>query len=261
HLHSNLVHEETKPMTEKPYGLICPISKACEMLEPRWTVQILTELWNGSTRFNEIRRGVGHISPGLLSKRLRELEINGLVERVEDTATGHVDYIRTQKAIDLEPALNALAVWAQRNIEANAMLCDSDASALMWGLRRKVVVDEFPLRRVVIRFHLKDAKPPMDKYWMMVQPGAEVELCISDPGFDVDIYVETSVRSLGGVFNGRTTYAREIDSGALFLSGDARLARTIDRWLERCEYAEIDGILTLPREAKAADKGPVAAAI
>jgi DNA-binding HxlR family transcriptional regulator len=240
-------------MRGKPYGLICPISKACEILEPRWTIQILTELWNGSTRFNEIRRGVGHISPGRLSKRLREMEISGLVERVEDRATGHIDYIRTQKAIDLEPALNALAVWAQRHIEANAMLRDGDASMLMWSLRRKVMVDEMPRRRVVIRFHLKDAKPPMDKYWMLVQPGAEVELCIDDPGFDVDVFVETSVRSLGGVFSGRTTYAREIESGALFLSGDARLARTIDRWLDRCEYAGVDGVLTFPLETEVAE--------
>lgn len=233
-------------MKGRPYGLICPISKACEILEPRWTVQILTELWNGSTRFNEIRRGVGHISPGLLSKRLRELEANGLVERLEDQATGHVDYVRTQKAIDLEPALNALAVWSQRHIEADAMLCDGDASTLMWVLRRKVVVSELPHRRVVIRFHLADAKPPLDRYWLLAQPGAEVELCISDPGFDVDVYIETSVRSLGGIFSGRTTYAREIDQGALFLSGDTRVVRTIDRWLDRCEYAEVDGILELP---------------
>lgn len=232
-------------MKGKPFGLICPISKACQVLEPRWTVQILTELWSGSTRFNEIRRGVGHISPGLLAKRLREMELSGLVERIEDRASGHVEYIRTQRAVELEPALNALAVWAQRNIEADAMLCDADAQTLMWSLRRKVVVDELPRRRIVIRFHLKDAKPPLDKYWLLVQPGADVELCISEPSFDVDVFVETSVYSLGGIFVGRTTYAREIESGALFLSGDARLSRTIDRWLERCEYAKVDGTLTV----------------
>ncbi len=180
----------------------------------------------------------------------------GLVERIEDRAAGNVDYIRTRMAVELEPALNALAVWAQRNIEANSMLCDADASTLMWVLRRKVVVDELPHRRVVIRFHLNDAKPPLDRYWMLVQPGAEVELCISDPGFDVDVYVETTVRSLGGIFSGRTTYAREIDSGALFLSGDSRLVRTIDRWLERCDYAETEGILAFPPEAGVAERKP-----
>ncbi|NHX27970.1 helix-turn-helix transcriptional regulator, partial [Escherichia coli] len=60
-------------MSIKPSGLICPITKACEVLEPRWTIPILAELWAGSSRFNDIRRGVGNISPGLLSKRLKEL--------------------------------------------------------------------------------------------------------------------------------------------------------------------------------------------
>ncbi len=99
-------------MSTKPYR-ICPISHACDVLEPRWTIPILTEMWNGSTRFNDIRRGVGSISPTLLSKRLKELEKQGLVERIEDTATGQVDYVRTQRAIDLEPVLDALGSWAQ----------------------------------------------------------------------------------------------------------------------------------------------------
>jgi DNA-binding HxlR family transcriptional regulator len=96
-------------MARRPYGLICPISLACEILEPRWTIQILTELWNGSTRFNDIRKGVGNISTALLSRRLKEMEALGLVERVEDRATGTIDYFRTEKAINLEPAMNALA--------------------------------------------------------------------------------------------------------------------------------------------------------
>src|SRR5262245_30384188 len=130
-------------MRQRPYGVLCPISHACEILGPRWTIQILTELWNGSTRFNDIRRNVGNISSGLLSRRLKELEVAGLIERVEDKAAGTVDYLRTDKAIKLEPALIALAEWAQRNIEANLVLRDTDVSALMWNLRRrKINMDE-----------------------------------------------------------------------------------------------------------------------
>src|SRR5262245_26943473 len=90
---------EDVPMRQRHYGLLCPISHASEVLGPRWTIQILTELWNGSTRFNDIRRGVGNISSGLLSKRLKELEVVGLIERIEDKAAGTVAYIRTEKAI------------------------------------------------------------------------------------------------------------------------------------------------------------------
>jgi len=233
-------------MTQKPFGLICPISKACEILQPRWTIQVLTELWCGSTRFNEIQRGVGNISRGLLSKRLKELVELGLVERVHDKAAGTIDYLRTNRAIELEPALNSLAVWAQRNIEADRALCDTNLSQLMWGTRRGIISDELPKRRVVIRFHFGDADTQYDTYWMLTQPGAIVEMCTHDPEFDVDLFVETTIISFGAIAIGRSTIAREIESGSLFLSGDARIARTMDRWLGVSDYASVEGIKMLP---------------
>lgn len=232
-------------MAKRPYGLLCPITHACEMLEPRWTIQVLTELWSGSTRFNEIRRGVGNISPGLLSKRLKELERHGLVERIEDPASGAVDYMRTRKAVALEDALNALAIWAQREIEAEWAVCDTDLSTLMWKMRRWIVREELPPRRVVMRFHFSDEDAAYDTYWVVAQPGAMPEVCTSDPGVDVDLYIETTVLSLGSILLGRTTIEREVDHGALFLAGDPRLARTMDRWLPKSDYSQVDGIAPL----------------
>ncbi|RWM06263.1 MAG: helix-turn-helix transcriptional regulator [Mesorhizobium sp.] len=234
-------------MPGRPYGLICPIACACEILEPRWTIQILTELWNGSTRFNDIRKGLGNISSALLSRRLKEMEALGLVERIEDKAKGTVDYFRTKKAINLEPAMNALAEWAQCNIEAEIALSGADASTVMWGVRRKIDLAELPRRRAVIRFHFRDDPPPKyPHYWLVVEPGAELpELCSLDPGRDVDLYVETGVVSLGAIIEGRSSVEREIERGGLFLSGDAGLARSMDRWLRTSVYAAFEGIVPL----------------
>lgn len=231
-------------MTRRPYGLICPISLACEVLEPRWTIQILTELWNGSTRFNDIRKGVGNISTALLSRRLKEMEALGLVERVEDKAAGNIDYFRTEKAINLEPAMNALAEWAQCNIEADIALSGADASTIMWVMRRMIVLAELPRRRAVIRFHFRDDPPPKyPHYWLVVEPGADFpEICSLDPGRDVDLYVETGAVSLGAIIEGRSSIEREKERGRLFLSGDSGLARSMDRWLRTSVYAALEGI-------------------
>ena len=237
-------------MSTKPYGMICPITKACELLEPRWTIPILTELWAGSTHFNELRRGIGNISPALLSKRLKELEDLGLVDRIEDPATGSVDYIRTQMAIDLEPALNALAMWAQCHIEAEVALCDTSVSPLMWKMRKIILVDELPKRRVVIQFRFSD-DVDYNTYWALIQPGAEVEICTAIPGYDVDLFIETSATSLSAIILARTTVARELDAGRLYLSGDALLRKTMHRWLDVTDYVPKGGPALLdPNQGK-----------
>ena len=234
-------------MSSKPYGLICPISRACDVLEPRWTIPILTEIWAGSTKFNELRRGVGSISPALLSKRLKELEERGLIERVEDPATGSVDYIRTQMAIELEPVLNGLAVWAQKYIEAE-IACEVNLSSLSWKMRRFIRTEELPNRRIVVRFHFRDEGLEYDTYWFVVNPGEPVQLCSSIPGFDVDLWVETTVPSLSAIILARSTVSREIDAGRMFVSGDALLARTMPRWLYVTDYIPDEGPRELPFE-------------
>lgn len=228
----------------RPYGMICPITRACDVLEPRWTIPILVSLWAGETRFNDLRRAIGSISPALLSRRLKEMEEQGLVQRIEDRARGTVDYVRTDLAIALEPALDMLAKWAQQGLEAEFALCTAKASTLMWKMRRFFRAEELPARRVVMRFHFKEALP-YDTYWAVIQPGAPVEICTSVPGFDVDLYIETTTVSLLGILLGRTTIARERELGELFLSGDAVLSRTMDRWLCRSSYAEFEDVLPL----------------
>lgn len=228
-------------MTGKPYGLLCPISKACEILQPRWTIQIMTELWSGSTRFNDIRRGVGRISSSLLSKRLKEMEQFGLIRRIEDRATGSVEYVRTERGIELEEALNALAVWGLRNIDAEMALFDTEISTMMWQMRRWIVADALPKRRTVIRFHFTEQDIDYDTYWIVSEPGVQLELCTSDPGLDIDLFFETTTVALGGALTGRTSFAREIEKGSIFLSGNARLIKTIDRWLPGSGYAAAAG--------------------
>lgn len=232
-------------MTAKRYGAICPVSHACKILEPRWTIHILSEMWAGSTRFNEIKRGVGNISPGLLSRRLKELEDFGMVERVEDKATGTVDYFRTQKAIDLEPALNALGEWAQANIAAEIALCDADVTAVMWQLRREIKADALPTRRTVIRFHFSDEHLVTKTFWLIFYPTGERDLCKTAPNADVDLFVETNLVSFGAILTLRSTFDKERENGGLFTSGDTRLERSMPDWLPVTAYRDVPRILPL----------------
>ena len=229
-------------MHNKPYGLICPITHACEVLEPRWTIPILAEMWGGSTRFSDIRRGVGNISTALLSKRLKELVAQGLVERIEDPATGQVEYHRTERAIALEPVLDAMGKWAQCNIEAQEALENLNVSNLMWQMRGYIDREHLPARQLVFRFHFADPGLDYSKYWALIRPGFPIEICSTIPDFEVDLFIETNVMSLSSIILGRTTIARELEEERLFISGDAILSRTMDRWFyqrTKEDYSEV----------------------
>jgi len=233
-------------LTRKPYGMICPITRACEILEPRWTIAILVGLWAGATKFNELRREVGSISPALLSKRLKELEDMNLVERHEDPASGSVDYLRTEMAIALEPALTAMAEWAQCSVDAETAICSASATNLMWNMRKYFVAEELPRRRVVVQFRFADETSEYDRHWVVLQPDAPVEICTSIPGFNIDLFVETTVVSLMAVFMGKSSFSRELELGEVYFSGDPVLSKTISRWLKPHNYAAFEGVTQLP---------------
>jgi DNA-binding HxlR family transcriptional regulator len=95
---------------------VCPrFHAAIELIGKRWTGAILSALCDGPLRFAELAKAVPGLSDRLLSRRLRELEDAGVVEReVEIGAPVRVTYSLTEKGADLGPALAELRAWARR---------------------------------------------------------------------------------------------------------------------------------------------------
>lgn len=95
---------------------VCPhFHAAIELIGKRWTGAILCALTEGPLRFGELARAVPGLSDRLLSQRLRELEDEGLVERVVESATPvRVTYSLTEKGAGLRPAITELKSWARR---------------------------------------------------------------------------------------------------------------------------------------------------
>ena len=97
-------------MTQPGYKQFCPVAMASEMLCTRWTMVLLRELLAGSTRFNDLRRGVPKMSPTLLSQRLKELESAGIVERRElKSEKGVFEYCLTEAGKNCAPSSRRLA--------------------------------------------------------------------------------------------------------------------------------------------------------
>ncbi len=226
-------------MSETAYPLFCPVAMASDILEPRWTMLVLCEMWSGSTRFNQIQRGVPGMSPTLLSKRLKDMESRGLVRKRDSSADGRPEYFTTPLADELEPIVRQLGEWAHRNVRSDVSLRHLDARLLMWNIRRKINRLELPLQKCVVQFTLTD--PPRDRidYWLIVEPGAESDLCYTDQGLEVDLFINSTLRALTSAWMGHTTFRREIDDGNIVLVGHEKTAQSLTRWLVTSSFAEV----------------------
>src|SRR6185312_11700927 len=87
--------------TQGSYGQFCPVAMAAEIVCSRWTALVLRELLCGTTRFNDLRRGVPRMSPTLLSKRLKELEQAGVITVKKKREAGVAEYKLTDAGEDL----------------------------------------------------------------------------------------------------------------------------------------------------------------
>ena len=225
-------------MSEAKYPKFCPVAMAASMLEPRWTMLVLCEMWSGSTRFSEIQRGVPGMSPGLLTKRLREMEASGLIRRGDTAAGAHREYFTTKVADELEPLIRGLGEWAHRNIDSDVSLQCLDARMLMWNVRRKIDQLELPRRKSVIQIILKDPPQGEAQYWLVSKPGEETDLCFTDPKFDVDLYIDADLRAFTSAWMGHSSFQTEIAAERITLSGHELLGRTLTKWLVRSSFAD-----------------------
>jgi DNA-binding HxlR family transcriptional regulator len=231
-------------MTDGSYNQFCPVAMAAEVLCSRWTFIVLRELVVGSTRFNEIRRGVPRMSPALLSKRLKELEAAGIVTRRKvANEPGAFEYRLTEAGKDLKPIIEAVGVWGHKWVTTAATLKNLDPDLLMWDIRRNINAEPLPPRRSTIQFIFKDRPKAERNYWLIIEPGKPVDLCTVDPGFDVDLYLSTDLPTMTEIWMGYTTVARARDDGRLTLTGDRQIEAGLNAWLKLSSFAKIEKLV------------------
>ena len=222
------------------FGQFCPVAVACEIFAERWTPIILRELFAGSDHFNQIHRGIPLISRALLTQRLRDLEAAGVIvrERLAD-GRGH-RYALTEAGREFKPVIEGLGNWGQRwtvRVDRHNL----DAGFLMWNVRRRIALDRLPERRVVV--HFKFVGVPSSYrgprlFWLVLER-AQVDLCIDDPGFEVDLYVEAALSAMAQIWLGDVSFDAMLRSRAIKLVGPAALAKAFPDWLMLSQYARV----------------------
>jgi DNA-binding HxlR family transcriptional regulator len=226
----------------KGYGQFCPIAVACETFAERWTPLILRELLAGSSRFNQIRQTIPLISRTLLGQRLRELEAAGIVQSRPLPRGRGREYRPTRAAEEFREILERLGEWGQRWGSTQFDPENLDLMMLMWDMRRRIDVTRLPDRRIVARFEFR-AYPPrcraLRTTWMILQR-ADCDVCLKDPGYEVDLVIHADTRTMARVWAGAITFAQAVREGGLRVEGPRDLVRAFPTWLLLGHFARVE---------------------
>lgn len=227
-------------MAEGSYRQFCPVAMAAEILGARWTFMVVRELVAGSTRFNDLRRGLARMSPALLSKRLKDLEAAGIVARTPAPGGDGHEYRLTQAGQELAPVVEALGCWGHRWIESELTLENLDAGLLMWDMRRHLNTEPMPKRKTTILFLFPELPPQERKWWLVVEPDGTVDLCSVDPGFDVALHVTVDLRTMTEIWLGYIRVGRAIEGRRIGLVGEREIETKIQHWLGLSPFATVE---------------------
>lgn len=217
------------------YGQFCPVAKAMEILDERWTLLVVRELLSGSTRFNELRRGNPKMSSALLSKRLRTLERVGIVRR--DVDGGRTSYRLTRSGEELATVVDALGAWGLRWI-GELGEHDLDPHLLLWDMRRTVPLAEWPTARTVVAFDFSDLPAGLAHWWLVVSAG-EADVCDYDPGFEVTARVTATLHTLVRVWRGDLDWSHALASRAITVDAPTHVRRAVPGWLGQARLAGV----------------------
>lgn len=224
------------------YGQFCPVARASEIITARWTPVLLRELIVGSTKFNDLRNGVPLMSPSLLSKRLKELEEAGIIDRKKAEKGRGWEYLITESGKELWPIIETLGVWGQKFILTEFEKHELDPTLLMWDIHRRIDINKFPERgRFIAHFTLRGAPLERAQWWLVIND-RHVDLCIHDPGHEVSLYVDACLKPLTDVWMGRLAIAKAIRSKDLILHGETKYIKSFSDWFLLSPFASHSGL-------------------
>ncbi|TVO71476.1 winged helix-turn-helix transcriptional regulator [Sedimenticola selenatireducens] len=228
----------------KAYGQFCPLAQATQLLCERWTLLIVREFIAGSTRYSELQKGVPLMSPTLLSTRLKQLVKAGVITMKSESGKNH--YELTKAGIELKPVVELLGAWGHRWAQTNLDEGDLDAGLLMWDMRRSVDPAVFPQNRIVVQFEYPDAPKGAHDWWLISEDGI-IDLCLSDPGYEVDILIKSSLADMTAVWTCQRPFKQAVECGDIKVMGDKKLASNLQDWLKSSLLSRLGSLEELPK--------------
>ncbi|MGE5303284.1 MAG: winged helix-turn-helix transcriptional regulator [Alphaproteobacteria bacterium] len=219
------------------YGQFCPVAKTAEILGEKWTLLILRELLLGATRFNQIQRAMSKISPTVLNKRLATLQQRGLIVRTRVSEQKVFEYQLTECGRELFPLVVKMAEWGMRWARSTMRDEELDVELLMTDIQRRIDPAKLPRGQTVIKFKFTDLKNYAN--WWIKIVDEDVDLCTDNPGYDVDVFFTTELRTMTEVWMGDISLQKAQDDRRLMVNVLSPHLRNLKSWFPLYRLANI----------------------
>lgn len=231
------------------YGEACPISKATSVLCERWTIQIIREMFLGSSRFSEFQKYLPKISPSLLNSRLKDLVKNGIAIRKRVPEKRGYEYHLTPAGKSLKPVLTEMGTWGITWIFDSMTDQQMDVATLLRDIAVLVDVDQLPDCDTVFQFTFTDLKHEPRRF-VTIKDGVR-EVCDENPGYEVDVYFRSTLRTMSAIWWGETSITAARDSGKLQVTGPTAYTKNLARWFPVSSFAGCNPRRSMANEQQA----------
>lgn len=218
-------------------GSLCPAMASADLMGDKWTLLILREMFLGATRFSEFQRAQPRMSPTILSKRLKMLEANDIIVRKNSANPGANAYRLTRSGRELGPIIEGMAVWGMRWRSRHIVAQDCDVGGFMWDFHRTVNTQALPDGDTVIHVDITD-RSELNSWWLLAN-AQTVDLCPQDPGYDIDIYINATLKDLITVWMGDISLKLAIQQKRLQVTGARHYVNTAGEWFPQSPLADI----------------------
>ncbi len=219
------------------YAQFCPVAKASEVIGERWMLLVIRELLAGASSFTELQRGLGSISPSVLSTRIQALVEHGIIERMEPASSKGRHYQLTRAGQELAPIIGAIATWGSRWTRSRMTRHELDVELLMLHLSRNFDASAFPRDNAVVAFVFSDLHGA-GRHWWLLLTGGKTELCTVHPGRPADVTLTSRLRHMVELFTGTLPLKTALEGGELEAEGPPKIMRNAHRWLRSSPFAE-----------------------
>ncbi len=211
------------------HGQYCPIARVVDVVAERWTLLIVRDMLVGTTRFNDLARGLPGLSRTLLAKRLRQLEHAGVVERADGR------YLLTDAGEALRPIVFALGEWGATHLFGDPQPEELDPELLVWWMHTRLDTSVLPDRRTVLHIRFTD---DAKRFWIVIEH-ATPSVCLTDPGYDVDATITADLDALYQVWLGRLPLRHAERDGRVTFDGTTAITRRMPSLLQLSPTADM----------------------